>query len=127
MQLQEKTMNHKTLIAASMVAAFAAASIPAFADLYVSIDPPARRVEHMEARSGYIIVPGSWQWRNGKHHWVEGRYEAERPGYRYENDRWVQNSHNNKWTMQHGGWSRDSDHDGVPDRQDNHPNDPRRQ
>jgi WXXGXW repeat (2 copies) len=118
-------MNHKTLIAGSMVAAFAALSLPSFADIFVSIAPPARRVEHMEARAGYIIVPGSWQWTRGKHQWVAGRYVAERPGYRYENDRWVQNSHN-KWTMQHGGWSQDSDHDGTPDRADNHPNDPHR-
>jgi hypothetical protein len=34
---------------------------------------------------------------------------------------------NNKWTMQRGGWSRDSDHDGTPDRSDNYPNNPRKQ
>ena len=119
-------MNRKTLIAASMAAAFAAASVPALADVYVSIDPPARRVERMEPRAGYVIVPGNWQWIRGRHRWVAGRYVAERPGYRYENSRWVQHS-NNKWTMQRGGWAHDRDHDGVPDRADNHPNDPRRQ
>lgn len=120
-------MNPRTFIGGSMVAALAALSLPAFADVYVSVAPPERRVEHMDARPGYIIVPGNWQWIKGKHHWVAGRYVAERPGYRYENDRWVQNSRNNKWALQRGGWSRDSDHDGTPDRMDNHPNDPRRQ
>jgi hypothetical protein len=50
---------------------------------------------------------------------------AERKGYRWERDRWVQ--HDNRWTMQHGGWSRDSDGDGTPDRVDSQPNNPRRQ
>lgn len=118
-------LNHKTVLAGAMAAAFVAFSVPAFAEVYISIDPPARRVEHFDARPGYIIVPGVWDYRNGKHEWVAGHYEAERKGYRYQNDRWVK--HDNGWTMQHGGWSRDSDGDGTPDRLDNAPNNPRRQ
>jgi hypothetical protein len=118
--------NHKILLAGAMVASFAGMSLPSYADIYVSIDPPANRVEHFEPRSGYAVVPGVWEYRNGKHEWVGGHYVAARKGYHYEGDRWVQR-HGNQWTMQHGGWARDSDGDGVPNRSDGHPSDPRRQ
>lgn len=124
--MKSHSLNHKTLLAGALVATFAGFALPSYADFYVTIDPPVRRVEHMEPRSGFVIVPGNWEWRRGRHHWVAGHYVAERQGYRYRNDRWVQHS-NNKWTMQRGGWSHDRDGDGVSDRADNHPNDPRRQ
>ncbi len=120
-------VNRKILLAGAIAASFAGFSLPSYAaDLYINMDPPMRRVEHMDARPGYVVVPGVWSWRNGRHVWVPGRYVAEREGYRYQNDRWVKHD-NNKWTMQRGGWSRDSDGDGVPDRQDSQPNNPRRQ
>lgn len=87
---------------------------------------PARRVERMEPRAGFVIVPGNWQWRNSRHHWVPGRYVAERKGYNYRGDRWVQHD-NRRWMMQRGGWSRDTDGDGTPDRSDARPNNPSRQ
>jgi WXXGXW repeat (2 copies) len=118
----------KTLLAGAMAASFAGFSLPSYAaaELYISLDPPARRVEHMDARPGYVVVPGNWAYNHGKYEWVNGRYVPERNGYRYQNDRWVQHD-NNKWTMQRGGWSRDSDGDGVPDNRDSQPNNPRRQ
>ena len=67
-----------------------------------------------------------FDFEHGEHPGVGGHHVAERKGYRYENDRWVRHD-NNKWTMQRGGWSRDSDGDGTPDRSDNAPNNPRRQ
>jgi YXWGXW repeat-containing protein len=121
-------LNRKILFAGAVAASLASFTLPAVAaaSVYIDIAPPAPRIEHFDARPGYVVAPGYWGWKNGKHHWVEGRYVAERKGYRYENDRWVQHD-NNKWTMQRGGWSRDSDGDGVPDRQDNHPNNPHKQ
>jgi len=120
--------NRKILLASAMAASLVSFTLPAVAaaSVYIDVAPPAPRIEHFDARAGYVVVPGYWGWEHGKHHWVEGHYVAERKGYRYEHDRWVQHD-NNKWTMQRGGWGRDSDGDGVPDRQDNHPNNPNKQ
>lgn len=121
-------VTRKTLLAGAIVAAFAGFSLPSYAaSVYINVDPPAPRVEKFEQRPGQVYVPGVWEWHNGKHEWMAGHYVAEKKGYRYQPDRWVMHD-NNKWTMQQGGWSRnlDSDGDGVPDRVDNHPNDPRR-
>ena len=120
-------LNRKTLVAGLLGASFVAFALPTYArDVYITVDPPARRVETFEPRAGFVVVPGNWQWRNGKHQWVGGRYVAERPGYNWHGDRWVQHD-NRKWTMQRGGWMRDSDGDGTPDRVDGAPNNPRRQ
>jgi hypothetical protein len=116
-------VNRKTILA-GLIAAILLPSYAA-AEVYISIDPPARRIEHFDARPGYVVVPGVWEFRNGKHEWVAGHYVAERKGYRYQGDRWVRHD-NDQWTMQRGGWSRDSDGDGTPDRLDSHPYDPRR-
>ena len=119
--------NRCTLPAGLIALSFAAFSAPSYAkDIYITIDPPARRVERMEPRAGFVIVPGNWQWRNSRHHWVPGRYVAERKGYNYRGDRWVQHD-NRRWMMQRGGWSRDTDGDGTPDRSDARPSNPNRQ
>jgi hypothetical protein len=125
--LKENPMNNRQKTLAALVAAsFAVIALPSYAeDIYISIDPPNRRVEKYEHRAGYVWAPGYWDWKNGKHEWVAGRQVAERNGYRWQNDRWVRHD-NDKWTMQRGGWSRDSDGDGTPDRNDNYPNNPRK-
>jgi WXXGXW repeat (2 copies) len=100
-------VTRKTILAGVVAATFAGFSLPSFAaEVYINVDPPARRVETFEVRPGQVYVPGNWEYRNNKHEWVEGRYIAERKGYTYQPDRWVQHD-NQKWTNQHGGWSRD--------------------
>jgi YXWGXW repeat-containing protein len=116
----------KELIAGALAASFASATLPALAEVYISIDPPARRAEHFDPRPGYVVVPGSWNYNKGKYEWHDGRYVPEKKGYAYQNDRWVLHD-NNKWTMQRGGWSKDTDHDGTPDNKDKYPNNPRKQ
>jgi len=119
-------VTRKKLLLAGIAATFAGFALPSFAeDVYITTDPPVRRVEKFEHRPGHVWVPGAWHWNNGKHEWMAGHHVAERKGYRYAPDRWVRHD-NDKWTFQRGGWNRDSDGDGVPDRLDNHPNNPNR-
>ncbi len=115
----------KKLLLAAVATTLAGFALPSFADEYYDVAPPHRRAEKMEHRQGHVWVPGVYEWRNGKHEWVAGHLVAEKRGYRYAPDRWVMHD-NNKWTYQRGGWNQDSDGDGVPDRLDNHPNNPNR-
>lgn len=92
----------------------------------IRIAPPAPRYEAVPAvRRGYVWTPGYWDWRRNRHHWVAGTWVHERPGYVYTHPAWVQNG--DRWRLNHGAWARgDRDHDGVPNRRDRHPNNPRR-
>lgn len=120
-------VSRKKLLIAAIATTLAGFALPSFADdVYVDVAPPSRRHEKVEHRKGYVWVPGVWEWRNGKHEWVAGHLVAEKHGYRYEPDRWVRHD-NDKWAFQRGGWNKDSDGDGTPDRLDNHPNNPRKQ
>jgi len=117
----------KRVLAASAIAVALGAAAPvASADIYVRVAPPAPRTEFVPApRHGYVWAPGYWDWRGHRHVWVSGHWVRERPGYVYYGPRWVERG--NGWYMEHGRWSRgDRDHDGVPDRFDRHPDNPRR-
>ena len=120
-------MVSRKLLLAGLATTLAGFALPSFADeVYIDVGPPARRAEHVQHRAGYVWVPGVWQWHDGRHEWAAGHLVAERKGYRYAPDRWVSHD-DNKWAYQRGGWNHDTDHDGTPDRQDNYPNNPRRQ
>ncbi|HEY5000055.1 MAG TPA: hypothetical protein VII36_12955 [Usitatibacter sp.] len=120
-------MVSRKLLLAGLATTLAGFALPSFADdLYIDIGPPARRAERVEHRKGYVWAPGIWQYSNGKHEWAAGHLVAERKGYTYAPDRWVSNDHD-KWAYQRGGWNKDSDGDGTPDRLDNHPNNSHRQ
>jgi len=112
----------RKLIPASLVAAaLGGMAIPAAArtnvDFFVNIGPPPVYHEVLPApRAGFVWVPGYWDWRYGRHYWVGGHWMRHRPGYYYEPVRWRH--------YRSGGW-RDSDRDGVPNRYDRAPYDPR--
>ena len=119
----------KKILLASMLAASVAGiavPLPASAAIIVQTAPPPMRHEIVpEARRGYLWVPGYWDWLSNRHVWVKGAWQRERKGYRYNQPAWEERD--GRWQMNRGGWARgDRDHDGVPDRLDTHPNDPRR-
>ena len=114
----------KRLIVGSLLAAAAAFSLPAEArvDFYVNFAPPPLRYEILPAaRPGYVWIPGYWDWRHGRYLWVAGHWSRHRPGYYYQPVRWV---HRGGHYYRQGGW-RDSDWDGVPNRYDRRPHNPR--
>lgn len=129
-------MQRKTLLAAAFAASLLGFGAAAQAQVAITIAPPAPRYEAVPAaRPGWVWAPGHYQWRHGEYVWVGGNWMRERAGYEYREPRWVQRG-NGEWTMVGGNWEhrwderrhagRDSDRDGVPDRFDRHPYNPRR-
>jgi hypothetical protein len=58
----------KTLIAALFASSVTAFALPAAAEIYVNIAPPAPRYEVVPApRHGYVWAPGYWDWRGNRH------------------------------------------------------------
>ena len=118
---------------------------------FVRVAPPPPRFERVpHPRHGYIWAAGHWEWRGHRHDWVPGVWIVERPGYFYSPAGWVERD--GRWFMQEGRWApqgghgerdyryerererdgmrrrneHDRDGDGVPNRFDNHPDNPHR-
>ena len=121
-------MIKKVLLATLVAAAVGGTAVPtiASADVIVRVAPPAPRYEVVPAaRRGWVWVPGYWDWRRGRHVWVSGTWVRERPGYRYYGPQWAERD--GRWHMAQGYWRRgDRDGDGVPNRYDRAPDNPRR-
>ena len=117
----------RKLILGSLIAAtLAGVSIPAAArtnvDFHVSVAPPVAPYEVVPApRYGYVWVPGFYDWRYNRYHWVRGHWVAGRPGYYYEPVRWI---HRDGHYYRRGGAWGDADRDGVPNRYDRAPANP---
>ena len=135
-------MKTRKMLFAAIAATTLAGAVPAFADvgIWVNDAPPAPRHEVVPApRAGYVWAPGYYEHRHGEFVWVRGHWEREHRGMHYHPTHWVQRD--GRWTMERGRWDReryvenehehehgmrDRDHDGVPDRFDDHPNNPNR-
>ena len=120
-------MMMRKLLVGSILAVGIGAALPAAArtnvDLYLNVAPPVAPVEVVPApRHGWVWVPGVYEWRGHHHVWVGGHWVRARPGYYYAPSRWVE--HDGRWGYRGGGWHRDSDRDGVPDRYDAAPFNP---
>ena len=116
----------KLIIGSLVAAALGSVAIPAAArtnvDFFVNIGPPPVYHEVLPApRHGFVWVPGYWDWRYSRYHWVAGHWIRHRPGYYYEPVRW---HHRGGRYYRSGGW-RDADRDGVPNRYDRAPYNPR--
>jgi len=111
-------MIRKTIVAAMLAGTIGSIATPASAVVYVRVAPPEPRVEIVpQPRRGYTWAAGHWEWQNRRHVWVAGNWIRERRGYQYIQPAWVE--HDGRWRMQRGNWRRgDRDRDGVPDRVD---------
>ena len=119
--------NRKLILATLAAAIIAGASLPSMArtnvDFYVSVAPPPPRYEIVPApRVGWVWVPGFWDWRHGRYHWVRGHYVRHRPGYHYAPARWV--LQDGRYHYARPAWRHDRDGDGIPNRHDRAPYDP---
>ena len=93
---------------------------------------PHRRRRRLAMRSFRSTVPatpglpGYWDYRHNRYHWVSGHWVRERPGYYYSAPTWVQRG--DRWVLTRGSWERgyrdrnaawrDRDRDGIPNRYD---------
>lgn len=93
--------------------------------------PPPRREAVPAARRGYEWIPGYWNVNGKRHRWTAGHWERVRKGQHYQRPEWQQTD--GGWRLQRGSWQKgengprgDRDHDGVQNRDDSKPNNPRR-
>src|SRR5258706_13389076 len=95
----------KTILALLLASSATALSLPAAAEIYVNIAPPAPRYEVVPApRGGYVWVPGYWDWRGNHHVWARGHWERERHGYYCHPTRWVERE--GPWPLEPDRWDR---------------------
>jgi hypothetical protein len=120
----------KLIIAALLAGSFGGAATAVSAHtINVREAPPAPRHEVVPAaRHGYVWSPGHYEYRGHRYVWIRGTWLRERHGYSYRAPTWEERD--GRWVMTRGGWDRgrrDRDGDGVPNRFDEHPNNPNRQ
>jgi hypothetical protein len=124
------SMFRKVLLAGFIAVSFGSLPVASFArPIVVEVAPPAPRQEAVPGpRRGQVWVPGHYEYRHRQYVWVGGHWMRERRGYGYNAPRWVERD--GRWVMEPGRWVRggvrDRDGDGVPNRMDNHPNNPNR-
>jgi len=72
----------------------------------VQAAPPAPMFEQVPApREGYVWAPGHYEWRDGRYVWASGRWIDERPGWQWQEARWVQHQ-DGSWHLVGGQWVR---------------------
>ena len=103
----------KLILAVLLGSSVAAFSLPAAAEIYVNIAPPAPRYEVVPApRVGYVWIPGYYDWRGNRHVWTRGRWERERHGYHYHPTRWTERD--GRWALENEGVTPDIEVENTP-------------
>ena len=91
--------------------------------VYLNTAPPPVRIEAVPApRTGYVWSNGHWQHDGSQYVWSSGDWQAARPGHTYVQPTWVESS--GRYAYQAPRWDRDGD--GVSNRRDAAPDNPRR-
>lgn len=72
----------------------------------VQAAPPAPIYESVPAaREGFVWAPGHYEWRDGRYVWTAGRWIESRPGWEWQDARWVQHQ-DGSWHLVGGQWVR---------------------
>ena len=130
-------LNRKWVMGAIVASALGAIPVMAATAIYVDIAPPDPRHEVVPAaRAGFVWAPGYYTHRNGNYVWLSGHWERERHGQYWHPGHWIE--HEGRWAFVQPGWHgerfayngrgyaiHDRDGDGVPDRYDRAPDNPR--
>jgi hypothetical protein len=110
-------MNRKSLVAAALAggalmgmasAVQAAPAVVATAPqaIYVQGPPPAPIYEATPApREGWAWTPGHYAWQDGRYVWLSGRWIQDRPGWEWQESRWLQRP-DGSWYLVSGQWMR---------------------
>ena len=75
---------------------------PATVEIIAPQPPPARVVEEVAMRPGYVWARGYWHWTGARYIWRRGHWERSRPGYRYVPAHYVR--HRDGWHFHVGVW-----------------------
>lgn len=117
-------MNRKSLLAAALAGGAllgissvqAAPAVVATAPYYSGTQhilvqaPPAPIYESVPApREGWVWAPGHYEWRDGRYTWTAGRWIQDRPGWEWQEARWLQRP-DGSWYMVSGQWVRSDDY-----------------
>ena len=73
--------------------------------------PPPNRVDQREPLAGHVVIPGHWTWQNCKYVWEASVYSQARPGYVFQDGRWIQN--NGRWIRENGSWVKEPEPSGF--------------
>lgn len=104
-----RTRRVLTLAAVAMIAGGSSGCLllgpPRAGVVYVSLRPPAERVEVIPAApgAGFVWIKGYWAYRGTDFAWVGGRWERPIEGRReWVADRWAHDRHG--WYLVRGHW-----------------------
>jgi hypothetical protein len=101
------TKRFHTLMAVALVGgALFTLAAPSFADVIITIAPPAVRTEVVPAPPGppaaWVWRPGHWQWNGAAYVWASGSYiQRERPGAEWVAGHWDHVGSNYVWVEGH--------------------------
>ena len=95
-----------TLLGGCVVRGSVGVAVPHVYVGVVAAPPPPPQVEviGVAPQPGYVWIGGYWNWYNGRHVWVPGRWEAGRPGYHWVAHTWVHEG--GGWRLHEGHWAR---------------------
>lgn len=99
-------MNARKTLLALCIATGSLGTVPALADIYVRIAPPAPRYEVVPTvRPGWVWQPGYWNWNGHRYIWVKGHRAHVRRGAHWVPHNW--HDEGGRWRMEGGHWDRD--------------------